>query len=165
MVAAVARFPRRATTRQIVRLRARLGRRRLDAALAAGADPWSASELMLRAARLSSFSGRLEIAAALETLVSFAEHNQAALPSSQPRPLAPCLRIRSGVVLEQRDRLLELAARLREPEPVGVAVVATLAWLVRDESSPVFAGGSPPGGVAEAAARCERGVRRATERF
>jgi hypothetical protein len=69
------------------------------------------------------------------------------------------------VVLEQRDTLLELAARLREPAPVSVDVVATLAWLVKDESSPVFVGGNPPAGVADTAARCGCAISRASERL
>jgi hypothetical protein len=165
MIVAVARFPRRALTRQAVRLRARVRRQGLDAALAGGADPWSAADLMLRASQLSSLAGRQETAAALEKLVSFAEHNRAVVPSSQPRALSPCLRIRCGVVLEQRDTLLELAARLREPAPVSVTVVATLAWLVKDESSPVYVGGNPPAGVSDTAARCGCAISRAGERL
>jgi hypothetical protein len=154
VIDAVARFPRRRLTRQAVRLRARLRRRRLDAALAAGADPWSAADLMLRASRLSSRPVRQETAAALEALVLFAEHNRRVLPSSQKRVFAPCLQIRCEVVREQRETLLALAARLREPEPVSVAVAATLAWLAQDASSPVFVGGTPPTGMAETTARC-----------
>lgn len=159
MIACVARFPRRALTRRVVGLWAHVRRRRLDAALAAGADPWSAADLMLRASRLSSLRRRRETAAALEKLVIFAEHNRAVLPGSQNRVLSPCLRIRCGVVVEQRDTLLELAARLREPAPVSVAVVATLAWLAQNESSPVFIGGTPPAGVADTATRCGCAVR------
>jgi hypothetical protein len=165
VIVAVARFPRHVLTRQAIRLRAHLRRRRLDAALAGGADPWDAADLMLRASRLGSLPGRQQTAAALETLVSLAEHNRAVMPCSQPRPLSPCLRIRSGVVLEERDTLLALAARLREPAPMSVAVVATLAWLARDECSPVYVGGNPPAGLAVTADRCERAVRRASERL
>ena len=165
MIVSVARFPRWVLTRHAARLRARTRRRRLDAALAVGADPWSAADLMLRASRLSSWRGRQEIAAELEALVLFAEHNRAVMRGSQPRPLSPCLRIRCGVVLEQRDRLLELAARLREPAPMSVAVVATLAWLARDESSPVYVSGNPPADVAVTAARCGRALRRDSERL
>jgi hypothetical protein len=165
VIVAVARFPRRVLTRQTTRLRARLHHRRLDAALAGGADPWGAADLMLRASRLSSLPGRQQIAAELEALVLFAKHNRAVMPCSQPRPLAPCLRIRRGVVLEQRDSLLELAARLREPAPMSVAVVATLAWLARDEASPIYVGGNPPAGVAVTVARCTCAVIRDSERL
>jgi len=165
MIVAVARFPRRVLTRRAMRLRVRLRRRRLDAALAAGADPWSGADLMLRASRLSSLPGRQEAAIALETLVLFAEHNRAVMPCSQPRAFSPCLRIRCGVVLEQRDTLLALAARLREPAPVRADVVATLVWLAQDESSPVYVGGNAPAGLADIAARCRSAVRRDRERI
>jgi hypothetical protein len=165
VIVAVARFPRRVLTRQATRLSVRLRRRRLDAALAGGADPWGAADLMLRASRLSSLPERQRIAAELEALVLIAEHDRAALPCSQPRPLSPCLRIRRGVVLEQRDGLLELAARLREPAPMSVPVVATLAWLARDEASPVFVGGNPPAGAAATVARCGSAVTRDSERL
>ena len=164
MIGTVAHFPRWVLTRHAARLRVRLRSRRLDAALAGGADPWSAGDLMLRASRLCSWPARQEIAAELETLVALAERNRAVVPSSQPRPLSPCLRIRREVVLEQRERLLALAARLRDPEPMNVVVVATLSWLARDEASPVYEGGNPPAGVAATAARCGCVMRRDSER-
>jgi hypothetical protein len=156
MIACVARFPRRALTRRIAGLWAHVRRRRLDAALAAGADPWSGTGLMLRASRLSSFSERREIAGALEALVAHAEHDGV---------LSRRRRIRCPVVLEQRDTLLELAARVREPTPVSVAVLATLAWLAQNESSPAFIGGTPPPGMADTAARCGCAVRSDGERL
>ena len=156
MIAVVGRFPRRILARQAVRLRARLRRRRLDDALAPGADPWSAADLMFRVSRVSSLPGRREIAAALEGLVILAEQDRAA---------SPYLRIRRGVVLDQRDTLLELAAHLREPEPVSVAVVATLAWLAKDGASPLYVGGTNPAGVAHTAALCGCALRRDRERL
>lgn len=137
-----------------MRLDVRVRHRRFDAALAAGADPWSSPQLMLRAAQLSARPERLRIAAALEDLV---------LLAAQDRPLSPYLRIRSPVVLEQRETLFDLAAQLRRPEPVGVAVVATLAWLAWDESSPVYVGGRAPAEIAVTAARCEYAVRSADD--
>jgi hypothetical protein len=116
---------------------------------------------MLRAARLCSLPRRQETAAALEELVTVAEHNRAGMPSSRKR----ARRIRFDVVLEQRDTLLELAACLREPAPVSVAVVAALAWLAQDESSPVYVGGTPPVGVAATAAHCRLAISRASERL
>jgi len=111
---------------------------------------------LLRASRLCSLKGRRELATALEQLVMLAEQN---------RPASSYVRIRCAAVLEQRDILLELAAQLREPAPISVAVVATLAWLALDESSPVYVGGSPPAGLAETAARCDSAVRRDRERL
>ena len=156
MIDVVANFPRRRPARQAVKLRATLRRQRLDAALAAGADPWSAAELMLRATQLSSLAGRRDVAAALEKLVILAGQNRRA---------SPCLHLRCGLVLEQREALLELASELRRPEPVSVAVVATLAWLALNASSPAYVGGTPPAGLAETAARCQSAVRRDRERL
>jgi hypothetical protein len=85
--------------------------------------------------------------------------------AEQNRVVSHHIRIRHGVVVEQRDALLELAAQLHEPAPVSVAVVATLAWLAQDRTSPVFVGGSPPAGVAETAARCGSALRRDSERL
>lgn len=156
MIDAVACFPRRALARRVVALRASFRRRRLDAALASGVDPWSAPDLMDRASRLSSLSERREIASALEALVILAE---------QGRGVSRLLNIRCGVVLEERDTLLALATRFREPAPVGVAVVAALSWLARDDSSPVFVGGTPPAGVADTATHCSCAMSRDGERL
>jgi hypothetical protein len=67
---------------------------------------------------------------------------------------SPFLEIRHRVVLEQRDSLVALADRLLRPAPVEVAVVAQLALLLRDSSSPVYAGGTDPEGLAEVTGRC-----------
>jgi hypothetical protein len=48
---------------------------------------------------------------------------------------------------------------------MNVAVVATLAWLAHDESSPVYVGGNPPAGLAATAARCGCVIRRDGERL
>jgi hypothetical protein len=85
MIEGVAQVPRRALTRRAVGLWAHVRRRRLDAALAAGADPWSAADLMVRASRLSSLSERREIAAALEALLALAEQDRAVSPRLRGR--------------------------------------------------------------------------------
>ena len=130
-------------------MRARLRHPQLDAALAQGADPWSAGELMVRAAQLSSLSERQTVASGLKALVALAEHQ---------RPASPYLKVRHAVVLEQRESLLALAERLRQAAPVEVAVVAQLVVLLTDSSSPVFAGGNHPDGLAEATSRCLQSV-------
>jgi hypothetical protein len=130
-------------------MRVCLRRSQLDAALAQGVDPWSAGELMVRAARLCSLSERQRVAAGLAALVSLAEHR---------RPASQYLNVRHQVVLEQRESLLALAEHLRQPAPVEVAVVAQLVVLLTDSSSPVFAGGRPPDGLAEATSRCLHSV-------
>jgi hypothetical protein len=100
---------------------------------------------MVRASRLSSLSERQTLAAGLLELVSVAEHK---------RRSSPYIGIRHHVVLEQRDSLLALAERLRQPAPVDVAVVAQIAVLLTDPSSPVYQGGKRPQGLAAVTVRC-----------
>jgi len=145
----VARVRRGLIGRGLSVVRVRLRRRRLDAALALGVDPWSTAELVVRASWLTSWPGRLRLAEALDELVGVAERRRAP---------APYLHVRNGVVLDQREALLVLAQRLREPAPVEVAVVARLAVLAWDESSPVYVGGRHPAGVRETAGRCLHGL-------
>ncbi|MEO8690475.1 MAG: hypothetical protein ABI611_19940 [Solirubrobacteraceae bacterium] len=57
------------------------------------------------------------------------------------------------MVLERREALLELAARLGQRAPVEVAVVAQLTLLLSDPTSPVLVGGSDPAGFEELTAR------------
>jgi hypothetical protein len=66
--------------------------------------------------------------------------------------------VRHRVVLEQRESLIALAERLFQPAPVAVAVVAQLALLVSDSSSPAYAGGIDPASLAEVTGRCLRSV-------
>ena len=149
MAAEISSLPQGMVSRRVVRIRACLRRPKLDAALAQGTDPWSSGELMLRAAQLASLSERRNIAAGLLTLVALAEHR---LPPSS------YLMVRHRAVLEQRERLLLLAERLDQPAPVDVAVVAQLTLLLSDASSPVYAGGRDPRGLAELTARCVHSV-------
>ena len=141
----VARLPRNWTGWWRAGIRARLRRRQLDDALARGADPWSTAELMVRASRLSSLTERRMLSAGLLELVSIAERQ---------RRSGPHMGVRHQVVLEQRDSLLALAERLGQPAPVDVAVVAQIALLLSDPSSPVFQGGKRPQGLATVTARC-----------
>lgn len=145
MAAEIPSLPRGRVSRRVVRIRACLRGPQLDAALAQGTDPWSSGELMLRAARLVSLPERRNVAAGLVTLVALAEHR---LPPSS------YLLVRHRAVLEQRESLLSLAARLDQPAPVEVAVVAQLALLLADSSSPAYVGGRHPGGLADLTARC-----------
>jgi hypothetical protein len=145
MPAGIALVPRSAAGRRLAKIRAFFRGARLDAALAGGADPWSDGDLMARAGRLSSLSQRRHVAAGLVALVALAD---------QQRSGSPFLAVRHRVVHEQRESLLALAERLGEPAPVEVAVVAQLALLLSDSSSPVYAGGEDPHGLAEATSRC-----------
>jgi hypothetical protein len=148
-IAGIPLLPRSVAGRRLVSLRAHRRRPQLDAALAQGADPWSAPELMVRASRLGSLSERRKVAAGLHTLVALA---------TRRRRASPFLAVRHRVVLEQRESLISLAERLFQPAPVKVAVVAQLALLLSDSSSPVYAGGGDPGGLAEVTTRCLHSV-------
>jgi hypothetical protein len=141
----VARLPQNWAGRRRAGIRARLRRLQLDDALARGADPWSTAELMVRASRLSSLSERRTLAAGLLELVSIAERQ---------RRSSPYVSVRHHVVLEQRDSFLALAERLGQPAPVDVAVVAQIALLLSDPSSPVYQGGQHPQRLAAVTARC-----------
>ena len=144
-VEAIGYLPRTVVGRRLTRVRARLRRRRLDRALAQGADPWTDAELLVRASDLTSPAVRHQVASSLEALVDVAEGR-----CSQ----SPYLRVRTAVVLSRRETLRALALRLRDPAPVELPVLALLAVLVWDESSPVYVGGRHPTGATEAADRC-----------
>jgi hypothetical protein len=147
-IAVISSLPRSMAGRWLVRVRARRRRAELDAALARGADPWSAPELMVRASRLGSVSERRKVGAGLHALVAVARRR---------RRSSAFVEIRHRVVLEQRDSLIALAQRLLGPAPVEVAVVAQLALLLADSSSPAYVGGSDPDGLAEVTGRCLSG--------
>ena len=134
---------------RLSRSRAFLRRRRLDAALAQGADPWSKGDLMTRAVQLGSQSERRKIAAGLTSLVHLAAFQQRGSPYRM---------VRHQLVLEHQEALLALAERLGRFEPVDVAVVAQLALLLTDPASPVYTGGGEPHRLAEVTACCLAGV-------
>jgi len=143
----VARLPSSPLGRQLARIRAGVRRGTLDAALAAGDDPWSAADLMLRASALSSLSMQTRLAASLESLVGAAE-----LQRVSPH-------IRTRTVLMHRTLLLELASRLRELAPVEVSVAASLSKLVWDQASPAYHAGDPALQFAEVMAQCRHILR------
>jgi hypothetical protein len=116
-----------------VRARASVGR--LDAQLANGTDPWSSTELMLRAARLASMGERRRLAHALARLVR----------AERTRPLfSRHVPLRHELMAEHADELLLVADRLEQLEPVDVGTLAQLALLVGDARSPVYTEGGPP---------------------
>jgi len=143
--ATISALPRGAVGWRLARIRAGLRQSQLDAALAEGADPWSAGPLMARAAQLCSLPHRRKVEAGLVSIVELAEHR---------RPGSPYRAVRDRVVLEHRASLLALAVRLGQPEPVEVAVAALLTWLVSNPASPVYAGGGDPEKLAEVTAGC-----------
>jgi hypothetical protein len=145
MTAGIGRFPRGGLGRRAARLRAWTRRSRLDAMLAEGCDPWGSAQLTWRAAQLSSLGRRRKLASGLEDVVADAERGGTASAG---------LRIRRREVLQQREPLMGLAARLRAPAPVPVAVVARLAELLCSGSSPIYVGGRPPELLAATATQC-----------
>jgi hypothetical protein len=84
---------------------------------------------------LGSLSERRTLADGLLKLVSLAERQ---------RRSSPCIGVRHQVVLEQRESLLALAERPGQPAPVSVPVVAQIALVLSDPSSPVYEGGKDP---------------------
>ena len=65
--------------RALVGLRVRLLRRKLDAALAQGADPWSSPLLIVRAGQITAHAHRMRVADALDAVVEIAGRPVAAL--------------------------------------------------------------------------------------
>jgi hypothetical protein len=143
--AGIGSLPRGGIGWRFARIRAALRRRRLDAALAHGADPWSAGELMVRATKLGSYAERRKIAAGLTALLDLA--------TIQQRGSAYQM-VRHQLVLEHQESLRALAERLGKREPVDVAVVAQLELLLTDPGSPVYRRGSDPHRLAEVTSRC-----------
>jgi hypothetical protein len=141
----VSGVPRSWAGRRRAGIHVRLRRFQLDRALAQGVDSWSAAEPMLRASQLGSLSERRKVAAGRRELVSLAAHE---------RRSSPYVSVRHKVVLEQRESLLALADRLAQSAPVAVPVVARIALLLSDPSSPAYQGGMHPRGLAEVTVRC-----------
>ena len=142
-------LPRSVLGWRLARLGALVRRRRLDAALARGADPWSTGELVVRAAQLSSPAERPKVAAGLVSLLELAAFH---------RRRSSYLMVRHELVLEHEEPLRALAERLGQLEPVDVAVVAQLELLLTDPASPVYSGGGDPHRLAEVTSRCLNGA-------
>jgi hypothetical protein len=143
---AVDRLPRSPVRLTLVRLRTRLHQGRLDAALAAGGDPWVDAELLVRAAELGAAANRRKLSGAIVRLVRTAE--------SGHRPLLHGVRIRRSAVLAERDALLAVAARLRAPGPVPVSVPARITRLLADGVGPVFAASTQADALRNVLAAC-----------
>jgi hypothetical protein len=109
-------------------------------------DPWRSGELFVRAIQLNALEERRKLAEGLEELVTRAELGRQGRPYRRLRrghPASPYPTLRRRELLEQRDTLLALAARIRRPAPVPVSVVARLMLLLCEGSSPIFVGGRP----------------------
>jgi len=148
LTAGISPIPRGVSYRW-ARLRAYAQHRRLDKALAEGADPWGDGVLLARAARLGSWAERRKVAADLAHLVALATHRW---------PASPYHDIRHRLVLDHRDSLFAFADRLDQPAPLDIAVVAQLALLIADRHSPVYVAGRDPAGLVNLIARCAQAL-------
>jgi hypothetical protein len=155
--AQVGSLPSRPLGRARTRLRAWRHEPQVDAALAEGMDPWRSGELFVRAVQLNALEERRKLAVGLEELVTRAELARQGCPYRRLRrrqPASPYPTLRRRELLEQRDTLLALAARIRRPAPVPVGVVARLMLLLCEGSSPIFVGGRPAEELATTANAC-----------
>ena len=103
----------------------------LDDQLAHGADPMNSDELSLRVAQLASERARWRFVCALRGAVELADRPFDPLRTGPPL-------IRRSEVHENRELLLELAARLATAGPHGVEGLAITSLLVGDGLSPLF---------------------------
>jgi hypothetical protein len=103
----------------------------LDDQLACGTDPMASDELSLRVGQLGSARSRRRLACALRGAVELAH------TPYDPFRLGPPV-IRRAVIQENRELLLELAARLRAGGRLGGEGLAITSLLVGDRSSPLF---------------------------
>jgi hypothetical protein len=142
---AIGGLPRRGVARTVAKVRARLRRKQLSRALAAGVEPWTSGPLMARAAELTSPSTRHKLAGSIDALIELAERGGSC------RPGVPVAR---REVLAEREAFLALATRLRDPAPAGVAGLALLAELLRPRRGPLYECRARPGAVAEVVGRC-----------
>ena len=145
MIDEIGVLPRTALGWRVAHIRAVVRRRRLDAALADGADPWSAGELVVRAAQLASPAERRKVSTGLISLIDLAAFH---------RRRSSYLMVRHDLVLEHEEPLRALAERLTQSEPIDVAVVAQLELLLTDPASPVYTHGGDPHCLAEVTSRC-----------
>ena len=117
--------------RRLCRVRLVLYRGRLDAELAAGADPKTDPALALRARRLIRPRNRQRLAASLEHLVDDAAGD----PGSYVSSAVPFQRDQVAVA---RGTLLSLAGALRDIDPVDPRGVAMTLRLITDPTSPLY---------------------------
>jgi hypothetical protein len=112
----------------MLRLRARLDWRRLNARLAAGADPSGDAELALHASRLASQSRRRRIAGAVERVCR------------RPDPAArlSAIPVHAAAVDVARPALLQLAMALRSRESVSARGVALTQLLLTEPGGPLY---------------------------
>jgi hypothetical protein len=137
----------------VTELRSRRHADRLDAAIVAGAEPWSSPELAARCERLTSRAYRDMLATRLENAVRLPRgrlHVSRATSSAVIDP-APMIALFAGDAVRRLARRLRVAAR---PDPRGVALALAL---VKDGASPLYLGPTV-GDVRDAVARIEHAL-------
>jgi hypothetical protein len=103
----------------------------LDRLLAAGVDPSSTDELLLRAAQVTSRRALRRTASAIDSVVDVVDKQRA-----KPAHVVPV----SGETIRQaRPALLGLVQRLRDDDVVGPRAGAMVSYLVRAGDSPLHA--------------------------
>lgn len=122
-----------------LRLRVWATQRRLDRALAAGAQPDADAELELRATQVSRPATRRSIAAMLANILDAAEE-----PPNAAEREAPDQAVNRRAVAEVRDELTALIARLRDDEPPSRAQGIAQAHLLAVDSRGPLYGTAPP---------------------
>jgi hypothetical protein len=110
------------------RFAARVRHHTLDQALIAGADPAATQQLAARAARLTSWSMRREVARGLDRL---ALGEREAPKRWQVRPF-------SRAAAANAQELRALAVRLREPGPLYARGIAMLSRLLTEGAGPAY---------------------------
>lgn len=130
----------------VARARTRWRRGRLDEQLVRGIDPETSVELRLRAAQLSSPSGRARLANALvERLGDARGPNLGAFPMR--------IRRQDDAIRGAADDLLALVLRLRDERPVEIRGAGMAARLLYGKDSPLHHDGGPELGDALRSAR------------
>lgn len=134
---------RTAASRALGRVKVLMFRGRLDAELAAGADPHADLALVIRARQLTKPRYRRRLAASVHHLVEDLGRDPGAYISS-------AVPFRLDQVEGARATLLALAGALRDIDRVDVRGVAMTLRLITDPASPLYSGTA---GALQAAAR------------
>jgi hypothetical protein len=114
----------------LIRVRARLRRSSLDAALARGADPCESPVLACRAARLTSERSREKMAAWVADILATA--------SRPPRSLSAAVEPDRDEMATARPLLIQVRELLRSTAPVYARGVAMLEGLLSDGGSALY---------------------------
>lgn len=116
--------------RVTARMRARMGTRRLDRALAAGVSPDSSAGLSVHAHDLIGARARCQLSRSIRRLLDEAVH--------PVRPLSFSVPVCRSKVLRSRPALETLAKRLAGEGPLNACGLARLRILLSDGAGPLY---------------------------